>query len=98
MGLQNALSPQIDLASDPRWPRITGTFGEDPEMAAEMAANYVKGFEELSTMRARMPAWARVPLPPSSSTSRVMVQLVAASPTSRAASTPLCPATMARLT
>lgn len=45
MGLQNALSPQIDLASDPRWPRITGTFGEDPEMAAEMAANYVKGFQ-----------------------------------------------------
>lgn len=46
MGLANALSPQIDLASDPRWPRIAGTFGEDPEMAAEMAANYVKGFQE----------------------------------------------------
>ncbi|MDR2619879.1 MAG: hypothetical protein LBC29_01945 [Propionibacteriaceae bacterium] len=45
LGLANALSPQIDLATDPRWPRITGTFGEDPEMAAEMAANYVKGFQ-----------------------------------------------------
>ena len=45
MGLTNALSPQIDLASDPRWPRIAGTFGEDPEMAAKMAENYVKGFQ-----------------------------------------------------
>ncbi len=45
MGLTNALSPQIDLASDPRWPRIAGTFGEDPDMAAKMAENYVKGFQ-----------------------------------------------------
>lgn len=45
MGLANALSPQIDLASDPRWPRIAGTFGEDPEIAAEMAAAYVSGFQ-----------------------------------------------------
>lgn len=46
LGLANALSPQMDLASDPRWPRITGTFGEDPDMSAEMAANYVTGFQE----------------------------------------------------
>lgn len=45
MGLANALSPQIDLASDPRWLRITGTLGEDAEMAAEMAAAYVEGFQ-----------------------------------------------------
>jgi beta-glucosidase len=45
LGLANALSPQIDLASDPRWSRISGTFGEDPEMAAQMAANYVTGFQ-----------------------------------------------------
>ncbi|MDR1189427.1 MAG: hypothetical protein LBK95_18590, partial [Bifidobacteriaceae bacterium] len=45
LGLVNALSPQIDLASEPRWSRIGGTFGEDPDMAAQMAANYVEGFQ-----------------------------------------------------
>lgn len=45
MGLANGLSPQIDLATDPRWSRITGTLGEDADMAAEMAKAYVEGFQ-----------------------------------------------------
>ncbi|MGI6879738.1 glycoside hydrolase family 3 N-terminal domain-containing protein [Microbacterium sp. gxy059] len=45
LGLANALSPQIDLATDPRWLRINGTFGEDVELASEMAAAYVDGFQ-----------------------------------------------------
>jgi beta-glucosidase len=45
MGLANALSPQIDLSTDPRWGRITGTLGEDADMAAEMANAYVEGFQ-----------------------------------------------------
>ncbi|WP_119696840.1 glycoside hydrolase family 3 protein [Microbacterium halotolerans] len=45
MGLANALSPQIDLATDPRWLRINGTFGEDVDLASEMAAAYVDGFQ-----------------------------------------------------
>ncbi len=45
MGLANALSPQIDLATDPRWVRITGTLGENADMAAEMAKSYVEGFQ-----------------------------------------------------
>lgn len=45
MGLANALSPQIDLATDPRWNRITGTLGEDEDLAAEMAKAYVEGFQ-----------------------------------------------------
>ncbi len=32
VGIQEALSPQIDLASEPRWPRINGTFGEDAQI------------------------------------------------------------------
>ncbi|MDR1393426.1 MAG: hypothetical protein LBJ62_05610 [Bifidobacteriaceae bacterium] len=45
LGLTNTLSPQIDLASDPRWSRINGTFGEDPAMSQQFAANYVTGFQ-----------------------------------------------------
>lgn len=45
MGLANALSPQIDLATEPRWLRINGTFGEDADLASEMAAAYVDGFQ-----------------------------------------------------
>ncbi|XBH21977.1 glycoside hydrolase family 3 N-terminal domain-containing protein [Jonesiaceae bacterium BS-20] len=45
MGLANALSPQIDLATEPRWTRITGTLGEDSDMASEMAKAYVEGFQ-----------------------------------------------------
>ncbi len=30
LGIATALSPQIDLATDPRWYRFSGTFGEDP--------------------------------------------------------------------
>lgn len=44
-GISTALSPQIDIATDPRWNRTNGTFGEDPKLSAEMAAAYVKGFQ-----------------------------------------------------
>ncbi|NDR52513.1 glycoside hydrolase family 3 N-terminal domain-containing protein [Actinomyces sp. 565] len=45
LGIGTALSPQIDLATEPRWLRVSGTFGEDSEMAGAMAANYVAGFQ-----------------------------------------------------
>lgn len=45
VGIQEALSPQIDLASEPRWPRINGTFGEDAQIAKIMAEAYVAGFQ-----------------------------------------------------
>lgn len=45
LGLSNALSPQIDMGTEPRWLRNNGTFGEDPEMAAKFAAAYVEGFQ-----------------------------------------------------
>jgi beta-glucosidase len=34
VGIQMALSPQADLATEPRWPRIDGTFGEDPQLVS----------------------------------------------------------------
>lgn len=45
LGITTALSPQIDLATDPRWGRFAGTFGEDPALATDMARAYVDGFQ-----------------------------------------------------
>ncbi|MDB4922587.1 MAG: bglX 2 [Mucilaginibacter sp.] len=45
LGISTALSPQIDLGSEPRWARINGTFGEDPQLDADMARAYVDGFQ-----------------------------------------------------
>ncbi len=48
LGIATALSPQIDLGSEPRWNRISGTFGEDPDLSAEMARAYIDGFQTSS--------------------------------------------------
>ena len=45
LGITTALSPQIDLGTEPRWNRINGTFGEDPKLSAAMARAYVDGFQ-----------------------------------------------------
>lgn len=45
LGIATALSPQIDLATEPRWSRFDGTMGEDPVLAADMARAYVDGFQ-----------------------------------------------------
>ncbi len=44
-GIHVALSPQADLATEPRWSRITGTFGEDADLASRMVRAYVAGFQ-----------------------------------------------------
>jgi beta-glucosidase len=45
LGIATALSPQIDLATEPRWARFSGTFGEDPQLDRDMARAYVDGFQ-----------------------------------------------------
>jgi beta-glucosidase len=45
MGLATALSPQIDLASEPRWFRFYGTFGEGTKLAVDLARAYCDGFQ-----------------------------------------------------
>jgi beta-glucosidase len=45
LGIATALSPQIDIATDPRWFRFGGTFGPHPTLAADMARAYVDGFQ-----------------------------------------------------
>src|SRR5215208_45527 len=45
VGIRLALHPMADLATEPRWGRINGTFGEDAELAAGMTAAYIRGFQ-----------------------------------------------------
>lgn len=40
LGITTALSPQIDMASDPRWRRFYGTFSEDPIELRDIAREY----------------------------------------------------------
>ncbi|MDZ7717672.1 MAG: glycoside hydrolase family 3 N-terminal domain-containing protein [Balneolaceae bacterium] len=45
VGIHTALHPMPDLATDPRWARISGTFGEDADLSAKLTAAYVHGFQ-----------------------------------------------------
>lgn len=45
VGIRVSLHPQADLATEPRWARISGTFGEDADLAARMVRAYVEGFQ-----------------------------------------------------
>ena len=45
VGIRTALHPMADLATEPRWARINGTFGEDAELASRMVFAYIKGFQ-----------------------------------------------------
>lgn len=45
MGIATALSPQIDLSTEPRWMRFGDTFGEHAELSADMARAYCDGMQ-----------------------------------------------------
>jgi beta-glucosidase len=45
VGLRVALHPQIDLATEPRWSRINGTFGEDADLTSALVVAYLRGFQ-----------------------------------------------------
>ena len=45
LGIATALSPQIDLGTEPRWSRFDGTMGENPSLTTDMARAYVDGFQ-----------------------------------------------------
>mgnify|MGYP006184567601 FL=1 len=57
LGIATALSPQIDLATEPRWNRFVGTFGEDPKLATDMARAYVDGFQSSPKAIAAYEGW-----------------------------------------
>ena len=45
LGFRLSLSPMADLATEPRWGRINGTFGEDAALAARITKAYILGFQ-----------------------------------------------------
>ncbi len=45
VGIRVALHPMVDLATEPRWCRVNGTFGEDTELTSQMANAYIRGFQ-----------------------------------------------------
>jgi beta-glucosidase len=45
LGISFALHPVADTATEPRWPRIKETFGEDADLNAKLTAAYIRGFQ-----------------------------------------------------
>ncbi len=45
IGARMTLSPEADIASEPRWGRVMETFGEDPDLVTEMTVAQVIGFQ-----------------------------------------------------
>jgi beta-glucosidase len=44
-GIRWTFAPMLDIARDPRWGRIAESPGEDPYLASQLAAAYVRGFQ-----------------------------------------------------
>lgn len=45
VGIRQCLHPQVDLATEPRWPRISGTFGEDAQLTSRLTIAYINGYQ-----------------------------------------------------
>ena len=45
VGIRGAYHPQVDLATEPRWARISGTFGEDADLTSDMVRAMLRGFQ-----------------------------------------------------
>ena len=45
MGISMQVATQMDLATEPRWKRISGTFGEDPALSMDMARAVINGWQ-----------------------------------------------------
>ncbi len=44
-GIRSALHPMADLATEPRWGRLYGTFGSDADLVSRMTIAYIQGFQ-----------------------------------------------------
>lgn len=45
IGVRMTLSPEADIATEPRWGRVMETFGEDPDLVSEMVAAQVEAYQ-----------------------------------------------------
>ena len=44
-GVTTELGPSIELASEPRWSRVSGTYGEDPALSKDIANAIISGLQ-----------------------------------------------------
>lgn len=56
LGITTALSPQIDLSTEPRWMRFADTFGEHTQMTIDMTRAYCDGFQ---TTKGSQDGWGK---------------------------------------
>jgi beta-glucosidase len=54
VGARQALSPLLDIASDPRWGRTEETFGEDPFLVSQFGMAYTRGLQGDNMQRGLM--------------------------------------------
>lgn len=59
VGLRVALHPQADLATEPRWARVFGTFGEDAKLVGELVVGYIAGLQGPQLGRASVAAMTK---------------------------------------
>lgn len=45
VGIHISLAPQADIATEPRWGRISGSFGEDIDVVTKMTGAYIQGLQ-----------------------------------------------------
>ncbi|MCW4386115.1 glycoside hydrolase family 3 C-terminal domain-containing protein [Salinibacterium sp. SYSU T00001] len=45
MGIRMALHPQVDLTTEPRWPRQAQSFGSDPALTSRLLTAYLAGLQ-----------------------------------------------------
>lgn len=46
VGVRQVFAPDVDIPRDPRWGRMQETYGEDPYLAGEIGAAYVRGVQK----------------------------------------------------
>lgn len=44
-GIRLLLGPQVDIATEPRWSRINGTWGGDPQLTTQLATAFIDGLQ-----------------------------------------------------
>lgn len=57
LGITTALSPQVDLGTEPRWYRIAYVFSESPELVKDMGKAYIEGFQTSDKAAAIQNGW-----------------------------------------
>lgn len=57
MGVATFLGPQTDIASDPRWARFSGTFGEDPALSRDVCRSFIDGLQSTVNDKGEDQGW-----------------------------------------